>query len=53
MTEVGQRVERRTHGASGVEHVVDQHHAGAIEREGDIAAKQARVAWRAASVVAV
>jgi hypothetical protein len=53
MAEVGQRVERRAHRAPGVKHVIDQHHASAIERERDVAAKQARIAGRAAPVVAV
>ena len=52
-SEIGQRVERRAHRAPGVEHVVDQHDAGAVERERDVAADQARVARRAAPVVAI
>ena len=52
---VEQRVDGRAHRAAGVEHVVDQHHRGVVEREVDVRGVDDRLVVRAADadVVAV
>src|SRR5208283_4309431 len=51
--EIRYRTEGGTHGAPGVEHIIDEDHALAIERERDVAPDEARIARRALLVVAI
>jgi hypothetical protein len=51
--EIGQSGERGAHGAAGIEDVVNQDDAGAVDRERDVATDEAGIAGSAAAVVAI
>src|SRR5579872_694714 len=51
--QIGYRAERRAHRAAGIEHVIDEDDAFAIERKCDVASEQARIAERTLLVVAI
>src|SRR5579871_1974162 len=51
--QIGNRAKRRAHRAAGVEHIIDEDDAFAIERKRDVATDETRVAGRAFFIIAV